>query len=132
MRNEIQGNGREEAPKMGNIDELELDILNFANAIEAACVDLKQRIARRHGVADEGAPAVSELNFGLSYTEYTSQKLGTFEVAEEKGSIPEKWSRAHNILKQANATISSRYHGENYAYSYWLFKDRIYRQKLKR
>jgi len=113
-------------------EELEADLLDLVAAIEGACVDFKRKIAKRHGVVDEEAPAVSEANFDLNYTEYTSQKLGTFEVAEEKGSLREKWSRALNILKQANATISSRYHGENYTFSYWTYNSRIYRQKLKK
>jgi len=81
---------------------------------------------------DEIPAAVSEANFDLKTKEYTSQKLGTFEVAEEKGNIPEKWNRAFNILKNANATISSRYHGEKYTFSYWIYNSRIYRQKLKK
>jgi len=80
----------------------------------------------------EQAPSVLEANFDLNFTEYAGQKLGAFEVAEKNGSIPEKWTRCFNILKQANATISSRYHGENYAFTYWLYNGKIYRQKLKR
>ena len=80
----------------------------------------------------EQVPSVSEANFDLNFTEYAGQKLGTFEVAEKNGSIPEKWTRGFNILKQANATISSRYHGENYGFTYWLYNGKIYRQKLKR
>lgn len=84
------------------------------------------------GVKEEPEKAaVSEENFALNYTEYTSQKLGTFEVTEEKGNIPEKWNRAYNILKQANATISNRYHGPNYAFAFWLYNKKIYRQKIK-
>jgi len=80
----------------------------------------------------EQVPSVSEANFDLNFTEYAGQKLGNFEVAEKNGNIPEKWTRGFNILKQANATISSRYHGENYDFTYWLYNRKIYRQKLKR
>jgi hypothetical protein len=86
-----------------NRDELEADLLEFATAIESACLDFKRKIAERHGVFDEEAPAVLEANFDLNYTEYASQKLGTFEVAEN-----------------------------NYSFSYWLYNGKIYRQKLKR
>ena len=111
---------------------IEEDVIDFCNAIEAAAVNLKQRIAERHGITkEETKPEVSENSLNLNYTEYTSQKLGTFEVAEEKDNTPENWTRAFNILKQANATISSRYHGDDYQFSHWLYADRIYRQKLK-
>ena len=113
-------------------DLFEADIMNFCTAIEAACVDLKQRIAERHGIIKEAKSTVSEENFSLKYTEHTSQKLGTFEVAEEKGNILEKWTSAFNILRQSNATISYRYHGENYSHSYWIWNSKIYRQKLKK
>lgn len=75
-----------------------------------------------------------ETDYNLNFKEFTTQKLGTFEVTEEKSNLPEKWIRALNILNQNNATISSRYHKEDYIYSYWLYgenHDRIYRQKLK-
>ena len=115
------------------IEKLEADLLDLVTAIETACFDFKKRIAQKHGVAEE-TPAASEINFNLNYTERNTQKLGTFEVAEEKDNPKEKWTRALNILKQNNATISTRYHGEDYNYSYWLYNknlDRIYRQKLK-
>ncbi len=113
---------------------LEENVIDFCNAIEAAAINLKQRIAERHGITKEETKpaAVSEDNFNLKYAEYTSEKLGTFEVAEEKGNSLEKWTNAFNVLKQANATISERYHGESYVHSYWLYNERIYRQKLKK
>ena len=112
-------------------DDLERDLLDFATTIEDACFELKRRIAARHGVTDEELPTVSEAKFNLNYTEVTSPKLGNFEIAEEKTNPTEKWTRAHNILKQNNATISTRYHGNNYNFSYWLYNGKIYRQKLK-
>jgi hypothetical protein len=115
-------------------EKLEANLLELVTAIESACADFKQRIAQKHGVTDQEAPAVSEINFNLNFTEFNTQKLGTFEVTEEKVNPPEKWIRALNILKQNNATISTRYHQEGYIYSYWLYgknHDRIYRQKLK-
>jgi len=113
-------------------EKLEANLLDLVTAIESACVDFKQRIAQKHGVTDQEAPAVSEINFSLNFTEFNTQKLGTFEVTEENANTREKWIRALNILKQTNATISTRYHGENYAFAYWLYNGKIYRQKLKR
>jgi len=113
-------------------EKLEADLLNLVSAIESACFDFKQRITQKHDISNQEASAVSEANFNLNYTEVTSPKLGIFEIAEEKDNPKEKWTRALNILKQNNATISTRYHGNNYNFSYWLYNDRIYRQKLKR
>lgn len=113
-------------------EKLEVDLLELVTAIESACFNFKQKLAEKHGITDQELPTVLEANFKLNYTEYNSQKLGTYEVAEKNDNIPEKWNRALNILKQANATISSRYHGNNYNFSYWLYNGRIYRQKLKR
>ena len=113
-------------------EKLEADLVDFVTAIESACFDFKQRIAQKHGVADQEGSIVSEINFNLNFSEFNTQKLGTFEVAEEKDNTPDKWNRAHNILKQKNSTISTRYHGKDYVYSYWLYNGKIYRQKLKR
>ena len=35
-------------------EELELDIMNFYTALVSACVDLKRRIAAKHGIFEEG------------------------------------------------------------------------------
>ena len=75
--------------------------------------------------------AVAEDNFFLNYKEFTTSKLGKFQVAEEKDNDKDRFFSALNILKNANATISSRYHGENYEFSLWLYNGKIYRQKLK-
>ena len=75
--------------------------------------------------------AVSESSFDLNFTEYTSPKLGTYAVAEEKGNPPEKGNRALSTLKQANATISNRYRGEHYQSAYWIYQDRIFKKALK-
>ena len=38
--------------------------------------------------------AVSEANFDLAFTEYSSPKLGTYEVTDEKANNKEKFLRA--------------------------------------
>ena len=117
-----------------SVGKLEGDIVDLANAIEAAFVNLKQRIVERRGITKDGEdiPVVSEENFDLTYTKHTGAKLGEFQIADEKDSPSDLYQRALNILKNANATISSRYHGENYTHSFWLYNSRIYRQKLKK
>jgi hypothetical protein len=79
------------------------------------------------------AAAVQEVTFTiLKFEPQQGAKLGQFEVAYKQSSIPDKWSSAYNILRNSNATIEDRYHGEGYQYSYWLYgEDKIYRQKLK-
>jgi hypothetical protein len=62
---------------------------------------------------------VSEKNFDLTYTKHTGAKLGEFEIADEKDSPSDLYKQALNILKQNGATISKRYHGDGYFYSYW-------------
>jgi G3E family GTPase len=79
----------------------------------------------------EEPEAVNKSNFNLTYTPHESDKLKNFEVADQKDNDPEKFQRAINILKQNNSTISNRYHGSNYEFGYWEYRNRIYRQKLK-
>jgi hypothetical protein len=112
---------------------IEEDIVDFANAIEAAAVNLKMRIAERHNVKDEVKTAIPETNFNnLNYKEYESEKLKKFQVADPKDNTGTKFEKAVDFLKQAKATISKRYHSEGYTYSYWLYQGRIYRQQLKK
>lgn len=77
--------------------------------------------------------AVQEVTFTmLKFETQKGAKLGEFDIANKQNNPEDKWQPAYNILKSSNATIKDRYHGETYAYSYWLFdEDKIYRQKLK-
>lgn len=79
------------------------------------------------------APAVQEVTFTtLKFEAQQGAKLGEFEIAYKHNNLEDKWRAAYNILRNCNATIKDRYHGDTYQYSYWLFaEDRIYRQKLK-
>lgn len=108
-------------------------IVAFATDIEGACLNLKHKIAEFVGVKEEVA-AVKEETFSiLKYEKQHGSRLGEFEVAYKNHNIPDKWNHAYGILRQNNATINNRYHGPNYAYSYWLYGNgKIYRQKLKR
>jgi len=77
--------------------------------------------------------AVKELTFiTLKWDPQKSPKLGDFEVAIKTSNFQDKWQQAFNILRNSNATIKERYHGESYSCSYWIYgQDKIYRQKLK-
>jgi hypothetical protein len=107
--------------KIGRIDEL----LNIVGQKQAA-QDQPSKSAKI-------ASAVNELNFiTLKFEGQQGAKLGDYEVAYKQNNLPEKWQAAFNILNLNNATISSRYHGESYQYSYWIYgENKIYRQKLK-
>lgn len=107
-------------------------LVNFADNIEIAAINIKQEIAEVIGVKETAA--VKEETFSiLKYEKQQGNRLGEFEVAYKARNIPDKWSHAYGILRQNNATITNRYHGPNYVCSYWLYGDgKIYRQKLKR
>jgi len=80
-----------------------------------------------------GSAAVLEQTFStLRFEAQQGAKLGDYEIAYKSGNWEDKWRPAYNILRNSNATIKDRYHGQGYAYSYWLYgEDKIYRQKLK-
>jgi len=77
--------------------------------------------------------AVLEMNFTtLKFEAQQGAKLGEYEIAYKQNNLSDKWQNAYNILRNSNATIKDRYHGEGYQYSYWLYgEEKIYRQKLK-
>ena len=79
------------------------------------------------------AAAVLEMNFTiLKFETQQGAKLGEYEIAYKQSNLDDKWSQAYSILRNSNATIKDRYHGEGYQFSYWLYgEDKIYRQKLK-
>jgi hypothetical protein len=68
----------------------------------------------------------------LKFEPQQGAKIGEYEVAYKGNNLEDKWTHASNILRNSNATINSRYHGEGYACAYWLYgENKIYRQKLK-
>lgn len=105
---------------------------DFFNAVEDACVNGRRQIAEAMKGTEKNMVTVSEQTFNL--LKFESQKgstLGDFETCEKKNSVEQNWTHAYNILKQSNATINARFHGPGYAHSYWLYNEKIYRQKLK-
>jgi hypothetical protein len=77
--------------------------------------------------------AVTEVTFNiLKFEAQEGAKLGNYEMAAKTSNLEEKWTHAYNILRNSNATISARYFGKGYIFSYWIYgEDKIYRQKLK-
>jgi len=106
-------------------------VLGLADALEAAAVDTKHRVSEILGVKETAA--VKEETFTiLKFEPQKGERLGEYEVAFKANNVPDKWQPAHNILKQSNATIKDPYHGEDYAFRYWLYgEDKIYRKALK-
>ena len=114
-----------------------LEILcDHASALEALAVNLKRHVAELAGIKEEQkkeANAVLEETFTcLKFEPQQGAKIGEYEVAYKANNLEDKWTQAYNVLRNSNATINSRYHGEGYQFSYWLYGEgKIYRQKLK-
>ena len=114
-------------------------LIDFANAVEAACVNLRMRL----GDTVKPNPtqlnpataeiAVNESNFAqLKWDPQKSDKMGDYEIAGKVNNDAAKFDVAYSVLQKSNATIKTRYHGQTYAYSYWLYGEgKIFRQKLK-
>ena len=114
--------------------ELYGGLFGLLDAVEGGITAFKQQFAAKKGVSAEPpkTATVKEGTFAcLKFEPQKGVRIGEYEVAYKESNLPEHWNHAYNILRQANATISNRYHGEGYQYSYWLYGDgRIYRQKL--
>jgi len=110
--------------------EFLVKLRDAAHMIADACEEYLERLAPSEA---KQAVAVKEETFNiLKFEKQQGAKIGEFEVAYKANNLPDKWTSAFNVLRQNNATINSRYHGEGYAFSYWLYgEDKIYRQKLK-
>jgi len=104
---------------------------SFLDAVEAGISNFKRQAASRKGVSVEPAAVKEETFTCLKFEPQKGAKIGEYEVAYKEQNAEAEWLHAFNILKQNNAHISNRYHGEGYQYSYWLYGEgRIYRQKL--
>lgn len=109
--------------KVGKIDEL---LNRYGRA--KGFVD-----AERESPSSKGG-FVKEITFNvLTFDNQKGDRLGDYQVAFKAKNLPDKFSPAYGILRQNNATIKNRYHGPDYAHSYWLYSEgRIYRQKIKK
>ena len=112
--------------KVERIDEL-LNQIGKAKGYEDATKENKPSEAKSE------LAAVKEETFTiLKFEAQQGAKIGEFDVAYKANNLEDKWHHAYNVLRNSNATINSRYHGQSYAYSYWLYgENKIYRQKLK-
>jgi hypothetical protein len=105
----------------------------FALAMDALQEELERMAPTATGEKQVQVPVVLEQTFTiLTYEKQSGDKLGEYETATKKNNISEKFQSAYNILAKANGTIAHRYHGESYLFSYWIYDERIFRQKLKK
>ena len=111
-------------------EKLSEAIMDFANALEAACIQLKRYVGDFHGVVKE------ETFLNLSGWEKSQgNRIGEFEFTARKANIDsDVFNHAYNILKANSASISNRFLDKGYRFTYWLFSgkpDTIYRQVVK-
>ncbi len=101
-------------------------------AIADAANELLKALAPPELGLENEPVAVNELSFTvLKWEPQKGSKLGEYDVAYKASNIQDKWQYAFNVLRNSNATIKERYHGENYGHAYWIYdQDKIYRQKL--
>jgi hypothetical protein len=115
-------------------EELYDGLFSLLDAFEGGIASFKQHLAVKKGVSatSVAVAAVREETFAcLKFEPMKGAKIGDYEVAYKEQNAEAQWMRAYNILKQSNATIGNRYHGEGYQYAYWLYSEgRIYRQRL--
>lgn len=82
-------------------------------------------------VKEEKSAVLEETFSTLKFEPQKGARLGDYETATEKNNLADKFRYAMNILSKANAVISRRYSGAGYAFTYWIYNERIFRQ-LKR
>ena len=106
-------------------------LFDLLDSVEAGIVAFKQQMAKQKGVVETPTAVKEETFTCLKFEPMKGVKIGEYEVAYKEQNLPEHWNSAFNVLKQSNATIAKRYHGEGYQYTYWLYGEgKIYRQKL--
>jgi hypothetical protein len=108
-------------------------LIDFANAVEAAAVNLKHSLGVDCTQKTQQTNAVQEITFTtLKFDPMKGEKLGDYEIAYKTNNIADKFESAYNVLRASNATIKDRYHGNGYQFSYWIYGEgKIYRQKLR-
>jgi len=108
-------------------------LIDFSNAVESACVNLRRQI---QGLAKvEGKTVLSEDAFNiLKWQDEKGVRLGDFQVAYRNMNFPDKWLHCYNILKANNSLISNPFKDRGFVFRYWIYpgkyEDRIFRKKL--
>jgi hypothetical protein len=113
-------------------DKVAEAIIDFANAMEAAAVNLRRLIGETQEVE------VKEEVFLklLAWESSKGEKLGDYETTSRKANNnSDAFNHAYNVLKANNAAINNRFHGDGFKFSYWLYigkQDVMYRQVLNK
>jgi len=68
----------------------------------------------------------------LIFERRQGRKLKDFEVATPELNTSSAWKLAFMLLSNRNADVARQFHPESFEYSYWLFKNSIYRKKISK
>lgn len=125
--------GRQIEKMMSEKEEVLELLADFATAIEAAAIQLKQEIAR---IVRVQIGTISEEPFlGLKWEKKQGARLKEYEFTSKVANDGnDAFHHCFNVLKANKASINNRFHYEGWKYSYWLYADKpdvIYRQLLK-
>jgi hypothetical protein len=116
---------------MSQIDFL-VKMRDAACMMKDACEEQLEKLAPS-GVKETLAAVKEEAFNILKWDAQEGAKIGAYDVAYKATNLLDKWNQAHNVLRQNNAVINARYHGEGYVCAYWVYgEDKIYRQRLKK
>jgi hypothetical protein len=121
---------------MTDLEKIVDGLLIFCDGLEAQTVTLRRELKQLTTSKEpsELKATIPEDRFSrLSWRNETGKKIGEYEIALIQDNLEQDWRHAFNILQANNATISNRFHEENYVYSYWLYDKmdyKIFRQRL--
>jgi hypothetical protein len=105
-------------------------MIDFATALEAACVQFKQRVGRLHGVGVSEDPFLTL----VGWTKSQGDKIGEFEYTTRKANNnSDLFNHCMNVLKANNANVRNHFGEKTWRHYYWLWPegqpDTIYRKQ---
>lgn len=119
---------------MSNVknEKLSEAVVDFACALEAACVQLKRYIGQQQGVE---VKEETFLNL-QGWEKRTGERIGEYEFTTRKtNDNSELFNHAFNILKANDATIKNHFSEKGWRFYYWTWPessvDTIYRKERK-
>jgi len=120
----------EQRQKLGGLIAQQRDIKNQLNKVENEIAEITIQLIGEP-ITQNRKDVFESVFSSFNYQQRTSDKMGKFEVTEQKNNDPQKFAEALDILTTYKATIEKRFHPEGYVFAYWEFHGRIYRAKLK-
>jgi len=110
-----------------SVDEIKVLLRSMLEASETFSKRIKELLS---AIEQKSGFGFTEANFQkLTWEKRNSKKIGDFEVAQRDGSS--SFDYCFRLLKEQNAFINNKFSSEGWSFSYWIFKDAIYRQKRK-